>query len=458
MKIKKLAAAALALLMAACPMLTGCGTGEIMKVNDNSPDDIQYMIFQLTNTHWEEAEYYIQEMKVLYGENDPSTKRVYGVGLMGPMLLNQSIEQMQACINAGFDYAEKYNIPIYFQLDDQNNYTSYFGNDTDIKFWEDPSMCEWVAFPEEGEDYGGQQYGEIPRFWYNWGIWRYAPAAPNFESPKYKALIERNMREGVLKPLLARYDKLLKAGKGWLFAGLANGWECHIPNLSDPQFSGMFNQTILAPDGEAMQSYERRQFGYNALHTLGYTQKTLRREAETRGMRESDLVIELLCGVIQRHMEVMSKQCYDAGIARHKIFTHIVSLASVRPASTFSPAISASVNPYAIPGFTMSPVSCVFDLDVIEEEIAKVDPDVKEFAVAEGYCAGYREQADAEKYFETFFGGNCRLITCFGYTDSSGTFSYDRSPDFGFVIAVNEWLSGDLLPGFVWADRFNTEG
>lgn len=75
--------------------------------------------------------------------------------------------------------------------------------------------------PEEGEEYGGQnKYGELPRFWYNWGSWRVANPVPNFASQKFRELIVHNLKEGFLKPLNERYNKLKKEDKAYLFAGL----------------------------------------------------------------------------------------------------------------------------------------------------------------------------------------------------------------------------------------------
>ena len=440
--------------------MTGCkpktkgpeDPGPIVPVVDDSPDDIQYMIWQLTNTHQTAVEYYVQEMKILYGENDPASKRVYGFGMVGPMLLNQSIEQMQEVINIGFDLAERYNVPVYFQIDDQNNYTTLFGDDADIHFYEDPMMCEWIDFPEPGEAYGGEQYGRPPRYWFDWGSWMYAPAAPNFESPGYKKLLRRNITEGVLRPLTQRYAKLLAQDKGWLFAGLAAGWETHIKYQAN---GGPMASMPVASNGEVMQEFESRQFGYGALHALGYTRRSIRREAEEKGLRETEMIEGILYDVIANHILSMCKLYAGAGLARHKIFTHIVSLSSssMFTTSTFAPPIWTAVNEYSVAGYTMSPVSCPFDLDVINKEINKKIPGRNEFAVTEGYCAGYREEHEAEAYFKEFYGGNCRLLTAFGYTDKTVTFAFNRSPNFGFVKAFNRWKDGEILPGFVWSER-----
>jgi len=121
MKIKRWAVLLLTACLMSLPLLGGCE-----KEYEDLRDD-KYITMVFTNTHYEEVESYAPEMKYLLGENDPSTGRMYAAGYIGPMLLTQSIEQMQEEVNMAFDMAEKFNIPVYFQLDDINNYTTLFG-------------------------------------------------------------------------------------------------------------------------------------------------------------------------------------------------------------------------------------------------------------------------------------------------------------------------------------------
>lgn len=134
MKIKRWAVLLLTACLMSLPLLGGCE-----KEYEDLRDD-KYITMVFTNTHYEEVESYAPEMKYLLGENDPSTGRMYAAGYIGPMLLTQSIEQMQEEVNMAFDMAEKFNIPVYFQLDDINNYTTLFGGGAEVKYWEDPSM------------------------------------------------------------------------------------------------------------------------------------------------------------------------------------------------------------------------------------------------------------------------------------------------------------------------------
>jgi len=375
---------------------------------------------------------------------------MYAIGVIGPMLLNQSVAQMHEQVNHVFDLAEQYNVPVYFQLDDQNNYTTYFGNDAEIKFWEHPQMCEWVAFPEEGEEYGGQNRGwGIPRFWFNWGNWMFAPASPNFADPTFRELMKNNLKEGFLKPCMERYGKLMNENKAYLFAGCAIGWETHIPDMSEANPLITINKEVLPTyQNEMMQNYEMMPYGYGALHTLGYNQTKLEAEAAQAGYKNVKLYRDsILFGVIHDYSEFMAKTAFEAGIPRHKIFSHTVGYASYDPSvsCTFTPPIWCAVNSYCIPGYTMSPITCRYNVKTIKTEIAKYDS-INEFAVAEGYAAGLNEEAMAAAYFrEMFIQNNCRIVTAFGFGDDfESVFTFKRTPDFGYNIAANKWLSGKL--------------
>ena len=48
----------------------------------------------VTNVHYFNFEPYVKQMVELHGEIDPDSKRMYAFGVVGPMCLTQSIEQM----------------------------------------------------------------------------------------------------------------------------------------------------------------------------------------------------------------------------------------------------------------------------------------------------------------------------------------------------------------------------
>jgi len=428
--------------------LSGCGGGG----NKTDDRDDRYIVLMLTNKHWEMGIQFMPTMKALYGETDPDSDRMYAAGFIGPMLLTQSVEEMRKQVNDVFDAAEHYNVPVYFQLDDNTNYSAMMGYGAEVKFYEDPEMCEWIAFPEEGEEYGGQSHGMLPRFWFNWSVWTYSPAFPNLASSKLIDFVTNNLREGFIKPMKERYQKLINSGKAYLFAGCAVGWETHIPDYSPS--NTMLNMKPSAPPkdiltGDTMQAFEFAQYGYGALHSLGYDQQKLNSEAAALGKTPSVYMKEILFEVIHDYTELLSKEVYDAGVPTRKIFTHTVGHHSVKAENTslctFFPPIWVAVNPYSTPGFTLSPVTCPYDLDNLKARISAADPAQSDFALAEGYASGFSTVSAAEGYFTETFGANSRIITAFGFGDTgSRLFPFELTESFPYTIAANRWLNGEI--------------
>lgn len=450
----------------------GCKKPVEQLVNQNKIDKIQqtsttdltaeqerYIVFFLTNTSVDQADSentgkdansaytFVGELPQIFGALNPDAPYKYAFGLPGPMLLTQSVEQMQYQVNKAFDIAEKYNVPVYFQLDDINNYTTQFGSGATPKFYNDPAWCEWVNFPSGGETWGGQSNGRLPYFWFNWGNWMHAQAFPNLESPGFRAFIKSQLENGVLSVLNTRYNQLKANGKGYLFAGMAIGWETHIPDYSSDNTLYNVNPSSLPVNailGDQMQSWEAGKFGYAALHTLGYTAYNKDR----------------LYQVIHDYSEFLAKTAYDTGIPRAKIFSHIVGIKSSQPglSTTFAPPIWTAVNNYSTPGFTLSPVSCPYNLNTLKAEINLVDPQQTNFGNAEGYSIGVNgsfSQADA--YFGDMFGHGASMVAVFGWgrEDASSAFAVSHSPTSPFVQAAKKWLSNEVK---AWTFETGAEG
>ena len=444
MKFKKIAVLFFALCFMVLPAVSGC---------EKEGEDLcmeKYVIIEYTDTYYETVTAQApMELPFLFGANDEKTGRLVGAGFIGPMLLNWTIEQMQACINAAFDMAEQYNIPVYFQVDDCNSYTDALGsigNGDEVKYWENPAMCEWTSFPEEGETWGGQAealayqeqtgkelpYGGLPRFWFNWGNWLVAKPFPNFASPELQELVVNNLKKGVLEPLVKRYNELKKQGKGYLFAGIAIGWETHIPN--NEQYKG---QTIVNywNNEEVMREDEQNRYGYAALTSLGYDQKRLETMAALEGVTVDEKMDSLLWQVIHDYTELLAKTAYEAGLPKEKIYSHIVSITTsgVDPSSSWPP-IWTAVNDYCTPGFTMNRQSCPYDLDELKKQIKEADSDQEKYGLVEGYDWSYADSLeDSEEYLQSIFGSGSNIITCFGWPTCVKNYSNK------YVQAVKNW-------------------
>lgn len=419
--------------------------GELPEKDVTDENDPQYVVFMVTNIHYFDLEPYVKEMVELHGEIDPQSKRMYAFGVVGPMCLTQSVEQMNEEVNHVFSLAEKYNVPVFFQMDDCTNYATHFGDgattdDKGSKFYNDPEMCEWVAFPEEGEAWGGQSYGMLPRWHCDWSGVPFATAGgfPCFNSEKYLAWYSGQVREGFIKPLLENYTRLKNEGKAYLFAGINTGWETHIPDYTGSDYA-------------SMEDFERTQYGMHALHNLGYNEEKLKKEALKKCMSVEDLTKELLYGVLADYIKFTCRMFFDAGIERHKIFSHIVSLSShTGEFSTWRPPVWVCINEYCTPGWTMSPKTCPYDLDIISMTLAKYGRN--EYANAEGY-AHYDNEETLRNYFKESLLGNAKLVTVYGYDQETGPYGYVKNEDFYYVKVVKEWMNYSLGADYEWTKR-----
>lgn len=427
---------------------TACNKGEndAPAIIDPYSSDLEnrYIVFFLTNTSVDQADKlntgkdadtrhtFVGEIPQIFGPIKKNNPYKYAYGMPGPMLLTQSVEQMKYQINKAFDIAEKYNVPVYFQIDDCNNYTTQFGGGADPKYYENPDWCEWTSFQTEGEQWGGQSNGRLPYFWFNWGAWMHAKAFPCFQSPGFCEFIVNQLKKGVLEPLNERYQNLIAGGREYLFAGMAIGWETHIPDYStnntilNVRHDNLPNNTL---QGDQMKEWEAAAYGYNSLYLLG--------------KKEYDL--QTLYAVIHNYTELLAKTTFESGIPRHKIFTHTVGFMShyTDLQTTFAPPIWTAVNDYSIPGFTLNPVTCKYNLSTLKAEIEKANPTQKYFACAEGYGRGVDGSFyQADEYFKSMFGNGAALVTVFGWGQEPSTskFAVSHSKNSPFVMAAKKWL------------------
>lgn len=421
--------------------------------------DDRYVLLMLTNKNWEEGIDYMPSMKQLYGEIQPETGRMYAAGFIGPMLLTQSIEQMRKEVNDVFDAAEKYNVPVYFQLDDNTNYSTLMGSGAEVKFYEDPEMCEWIAFKQEGETFGGENISKeqnngvamLPRFWFNWSVFTYSPAFPNLASEKLQNLVVNNLKEGFIKPLMERYQKLIDKDKAYLFAGCAIGWETHIPDYSpnNMMLAGWRHQNPPPTDvltGKRMLDFEFAQYGYGALTSLGYDQAKLDAEAASLNLSTEVHMKNILLQVIHDYSELLAKTVYDAGVPKTKIYTHMVghqsALSETTPTCTFYPPMWCAVNDYSTPGWTLSPITCPYNITNLKARIAAADPNQQYFGLTEGYASGFTTAEKATEYFNEIFGNGGRVVAAFGFGDTgSRVFPFEMTSDFPYTVALNKWIA-----------------
>ncbi len=406
-----------------CFFAAGCCESNKTREKAKARTQREYLIFAVQQAPLEKTRESVLDFRNFYGANDPDSNRLIGFSRMTIMLFKHSIEEMRYIVNKIFDIAEELDMPAYIHLDMLHNPPVPGFEGPDKKFFDDPMMCEWVDFPCPGE-----KHGRVPRYWNNWGAWFSAPAFPSFASQKLQLHVKRQLRLGVLEPLIKRVKKLKEQDRYYLFAGINIGWETAIYSLSlDDPYTPPIDPNnppvdkFLTPPVK-MKKWEMAQLGYASLHHLGYDQKRLELQANERGITSHELFRQICYKVCHDYTQMLAEQVYKSGIEKDKIYSHIVATQTVdqRP-STNRPPIWTAVNPYCIPGFTMDNFgAAVYDLEKLKEQISMADPQQDNFVVAETYFKKGTTEKDYDDFFNNMFDNGAKLIHILAWHEGKG--------------------------------------
>jgi len=244
---------------------------------------------------------------------------------VGPITMDEGDDGARSLIRDAFDVALATDMAVALHLDDYMFWAQarwpdgdLLGSAKDVTEWRD-----WSATPM-----GGLGLGWMPN----------ARLAPQmcYESPAAKDFVTYWTRDVIGKEIKKQTDRLVRAGKAELFAGVMVGWESNLA------------------------------FGYCSLSFLGYSAQNSPYDFDYERER-----------VLHRHIERWAKGIYDAGIPRDLIFTHIgpiskrqyQMLSSSMPASqlreihqsTAFRAFWSAFNSYSNPGFSAYPADGLFD-------------------------------------------------------------------------------------------------
>ncbi len=390
-------------------------------------------------------------LKKKFGPIDPTAPRMYGYGVQQIRILTRSTPFLAREINRALEAAEQNDIPVWLHLDPLYGWGAdqeFRSEDApSVKFWKHPKMREWREFPAHGE-----MPSYIPRLWFNWGPWCSPVGAfPAIGSPQFVEFSRKQLREGVLTPLVLRLKKWNAEGRDYLFAGINIGWEIYIPNyhqgwLDAP--NGVRKEPVLAEQPRTIrglkmdESLVGSQLGYASLHWRGWTEERLREAAHKEGITRDEKFRQLCYDSMHDYMQVMAKECFDYGLSREKIYTHIVALASVVEPDTNMPEIWTSVNPYSTPGFTMdNKGGAKFNFEELKRQLAKA-PGSRgtQFGAVETYFGlngrNYvTDKVSYKKELDEMFDNGARIQAIFGAFPFTG-----RSPEAGFA-AIRDWIS-----------------
>lgn len=408
----------------------------------------KYLVFELTNIRLHDPVYDVNEAVVCLvsqlGANNPSSDRMYAFGLHAMPLLTRSVAVLKDQVDVVFDIAEKHDVPVYLHIDPMYGFGMGDipeGEEPALRFWEHPGMCEWVNFPEAGE-----KHGKIPGCWVNWGRWlKVSSALPNYESPELKKFYKSQLEDGVLKPIKKRLLALEQKGKGYLFAGLNIGWETRFQDKSDLAGQAITNEFNTI---EIMQEWEKAKTGYAALHTRGWNDASLEREAEKKGISKDRLFYKLCGESIHGNMELLAKTALDCGIARNRIYSHIVAIesydgGSLSGTSVDNPPIWTALNDYCVPGFTLDKHGAAkYDMEKMRK-VFKARGHEFEYGAVETYLYHYPTGEEYIAQLNEFFDSGATLVSVLGAVyapyHTGGPSPYNMNKD--QATAIRDWLN-----------------
>lgn len=397
----------------------------------HNKDEIEHRYIVIQDAVYEKD---IQFLKDTYGEINPDNEILYAMGYCGPMLLTFSPEVIAEEAENAFRLAVENNVPVWFQMDDVNNHYAAYVDEGVV------SCDKWYENPLNTEKLGFGENAPSAPYWFNWGSWKKSPAMPCLNSPTFVEFIKKQLNTGFI-PVLEKYLKILKEqNKEYLFAGVSVGWETRFPDYTDIPLD------TVDQNGRKITAEERCRTGYRALENLGYTAEKLKSEAEDLGISEGLLMYRILCGVEHDYSEMISKIMFDAGVPRNKIFTHYTINSNLRTTdSNYSfhfPEVSAAVNDYSTPGYTVGINPSSKLICRLKMKIARTAPDLKYYGAVETYATDLNESRRTTlNYFNRLFNSGALVIAIYGNHDQPPSpFCFPHDRDAVFNRAVREIL------------------
>ncbi len=417
-------------------------------------DQVEYIVFEGGGPDQGAGHNVSINMAVLkgkFGSIDPASSRMVGYGVQQIRILTRSTSFLVTEINQALDAAEQNNIPIWLHLDPLYawgaDWESHPEDAPSVKFWKHPEMREWRTFPTDGE-----MPSHIPRLWFNWGPWcSPVEAFPAIGSPQFVEFTRKQLREGVLTPLVSRLKKWNAEGKDYLFAGINIGWEIYIPNYH----KGWLANSNSGREGPVLAQQPRTirglkmdeslvgsQLGYASLHWRGWTEERLQKVAQEEGLTRDEKFRQLCYESMHNYMQTLAKECFDHGLSPDKIYTHIVALASVMEPDTNMPEIWTAVNPYSTPGFTMdNKGGAKFNFKKLKQQLAKAPGNRgTQFGAVETYFGlGKRnyvtDEISYKKELDEMFENGAQIQVIFG------AFPFAENSPAAGLAAIKNWIS-----------------
>ena len=341
--------------------------------------------------------------------SDPD--RILGFSV-GPIAMDQGEDGSRAVIREAFDIALATDMAVALHLDDYMFWAQ--------AHWPDGRLLRAAQGTVEWKDWSGTpaeglEIGWLPNV--------RLPPQMCYESPPVRDFATYWTRDVVGNEVKRQFDRLVRAGKASLFAGVIVGWESNLA------------------------------YGYCSLSHLGYSAQTP--PADFDREREH---------ILQQHIERWAKGIYDSGIPKDLIFTHLgpipkrnyeellatVSRARIREIhqSTALRAFWTAFNNYSSAGFSGYAHEGIFeDIHQAVQAYGRGS-----WAMVEGTNGipgarpGTRSPLDWVTYLARSFNHGARVVNLFGgFQGPQGGTSKTPTETEEALAAYRKFLHGDRL-------------
>ena len=334
-------------------------------------DETQYLVLPLKEVGYlyggrvAEFEEAVKEMKRRLGPVSDSTKRNWGFHLIIPawgldpehLFRKEADPQTLArAVKAAFDVALRQDTAVYFTVENLE-----WANRPDLWNYADPKKPGYDpdnARNVEWMDWDGTPH---PHRYRDWGTPEKMPPVICYNSPEVLAEVSRLAGDVIGPPIAAGLNRLAKAGKGHLFAGVTVGAEPCLPNYEGIEKINPRMARMMQRDG-----VPRSRLGYNALTNLGYSKAD-----------PPENLAAALAKVNQDYISHWARQLAEGGIPADKMYSHVAAGAGLvgSPGVRYTNApISIALADSCRPGWTTYPVGPLRDdFRVLYEELAAHD-------------------------------------------------------------------------------------
>ncbi len=367
--------------------------------------DIQYLVFQIFtfaphprgkvspfNTT-EVGQLVDDVIAAVGGLRGNATTRQLGFAV-GPLTLDHSDAALRTTIRQSFRIALEKNVAVVFHIDD----SMFWINQKEL--WQDPQNVEWSNW--QGTAYKERIIG--------FSKVRLAPPMC-YTSPAVRRHVGRMARDVIGQAITAELDILQRQNKAHLFGGVIAGWETRLEDDRQP----------------------RQTTGYCALSHRGFS--------ASHPPEDIDAELEK---IVHDWARFWSKNLYDAGVPRHRIYTHFPITKHKVHAKPWE-----AFNEYSRPGFTLSAARQNFE--VIYRAVATHGPvpwanveatNVKRRHFSIGHAT--RSAIPWEAYLGGSFQHGAALVNIFGWQDRRGVYGRTTRSDEA-IAAYKKFLRGETL-------------